>query len=438
MPGVRRDAGGELSMTGNSLTLVASRVAAMGLGFLFWLLAARLFDASEVGLAAAVVAAMMLCTNLALMGLGSAVITRLPHHRDAPAALISCALTLVTAAAALAAFGFLCVASALGELGVLVREPLYGLLFVVCTVFGTLGLLLEQASTAMRRGDQALVRGVAFGASTLASLVAIVLVSDAGGSELLFVPWVIAGAVMLALGVRHLAQALDGFRLRFRAPRSLARELVRSGLPNHVLTLADRVPGLLLPLVVAEVVSPADNATWYAIWMMATAVYIVPMQVGMAMFAEVATDAGSMRRSLRGGLLSSLAVGVPAALVVAVAAGLLLSLMGAGYADSGAGPLRTLVIAVIPVTIIQLYYAACRGAGRLREAIAAGWVSGGVAVVLCAVAGASGGLGAMALAWVLTQVAASIWAGTRLLALIGAPRRATAAGRALTVPDGAP
>src|SRR5215208_5576074 len=58
-----------LTLTWNSLALIAAKVSTMALGFLFWLAAARLFEPSEVGVAAGLVAAMMLCTQVALLGL---------------------------------------------------------------------------------------------------------------------------------------------------------------------------------------------------------------------------------------------------------------------------------------------------------------------------------------------------------------------------------
>ena len=402
-------------MTQNSFALVASRVAAMGLGFLFWLLAARMFPAAQVGLAAAVISAMMLCTNIALLGLGAAVISRLPHHRAEPAALLNSVLSLATVASAIAALVFLLVAAiALPELSLVAHEPLYAVLFVATCVFGTLGLLLEQTSTALRRGDHALVRGIVSGLVTVLALGAIVLVTGSTDSLLLLVPWVLASATVLVLGIRQLHRSIGGYRARWMIRRPLARELFRSGLPNHALTLSDRAPALLLPVIVVEVLSPADNATWYAVWMMAMIVFTVPVQVGMALFAEVAADEGALRVAVRSAIRAALAVGVPAALALAVLAHPLLSLLGTRYADAGVVPLRILVVAILPLTVVQAYFAACRGSGRLSEAIATGWGSGAVALVVAAIAAAAGGLQAMAVGWLLVMCATAAWAALRL------------------------
>ena len=79
-PGLARG-GRTLSMAQNSVALILAKVATMGLGFLFWLVAARLFAPSDVGLASGAVSAMMLITQLALFGVGSAVISLYPRAR---------------------------------------------------------------------------------------------------------------------------------------------------------------------------------------------------------------------------------------------------------------------------------------------------------------------------------------------------------------------
>ena len=73
-----------LPMAQNSVALILAKVATMGLGFLFWLVAARLFAPADVGLASGVVSAMMLITQLALFGVGSAVISLYPARKERP------------------------------------------------------------------------------------------------------------------------------------------------------------------------------------------------------------------------------------------------------------------------------------------------------------------------------------------------------------------
>jgi O-antigen/teichoic acid export membrane protein len=407
-----------LSMLPNSLALIGAKVATLGLGFLFWLVAARFYAPDVVGLAAGVVAAVMLCTQLALFGVGSAVIALLPKQREHPAPLIDNAITLTTLTGL--AVGALFVALAAGafpELGVVGRSPGYAALFGVMSALGTVGIVLDQTSTTLRRGDHALARGVLNGVLSLGALALLVVASRSAGSLPIFACWVVGGAAACLLGAVQLAGAMQRYRYRLRLTAATARRLVAVGLPNHALTLADRAPGLLLPVLVTEMVSPTTNAYWWALWMMAWVVFIVPVQVGMTLFAEVADRPQDIERLIRHAVRSSVALGLGAAVAMIMLADIALSLLGPQYSAAGATPLRVLVLGVVPLAFLQAYYARCRATRRLREAVTTAVASGTLSVLATIVAGVGAGLTAMAAAWVISQAAAGVWAVWRLRAL---------------------
>lgn len=403
-----------LSMLGNSISLMLAKAGAMALGFLFWLVAARQFEPTAVGLAAGAVSSMMLCTQLALVGAGSSVITLLPEHRRSPFRLLDAAFTIVALAALLTGGAFLLFASdAFDELSVVAAKPAFALLFLVMTLFGALGALFDQVSTALRRADQVLVRGVLFGAVTLSLVAVVPLFAGRTSSVAIFLPWVAAGAAACLVGVIQLRRSARHV-YRPRVDRSLARDLVRVGFPNHLLSLTEKAPGLVLPIVVTEVLSPASNAVWYAVWMMVWAVYIIPISSGLALFVEAADRPHQLRSAIVHSTRSALAFGIAAALALALLAPRALSLLGSHYAHLGVTPLRVLLCGFVPLVFVQAYFASCRARRRLWEAIATGTVSGVVGVVAAAGAGTVYGLNGMAVAWLGTQLLTGAWALARL------------------------
>ncbi|WP_169064044.1 lipopolysaccharide biosynthesis protein [Geodermatophilus dictyosporus] len=434
MPGTGGGTVQALPSAVNSLALIAAKVAAMGLGFLFWLVAARIASPTEVGLAAGAVSAMMLCTQFAILGFGSAVITHLKANEGRLPTLLNSALTLVVSASGVLSLVFVGFSGlVLAQLDVVAHSPAFAALFVAAAVFGTLGILLDQTATALRRGDQALVRNVVFGVGTLLGLVAVATGLDAPSAGAVFAPWAVAGALATTVGLWQLRRAIPRYRIRTSVDGPLSGALVRSALPNYALTLAERTPGLLLPVIVTELLAPDTNATWYAVWMMAWIVYIVPVQVGLTVFSEVAADPGSHSAAVRRGVRSSLGIGLLVAGTVAVAADPLLGLLGPHYAEGGATPLRILVLGWLPLTFVHCYYAAARAHRRLREAVAVAVVSAVVSVTAAAAGGVTGGLTAMALAWLAVQTATGAWALLRLRATSPAaavPRRARPASEA--------
>ena len=73
----------------------------------------------------------------------------------------------------------------------------------------------------------------------------------------------------VAFGLWQLRKSCGGYLYRPRLVRSLVPAMVTTGIGNHTLTLCERVPGLVLPIVVTELLSPQANAYWYVIWMSA-------------------------------------------------------------------------------------------------------------------------------------------------------------------------
>ena len=407
----------EIAPIVSSAGLIAGRVASLGLGFLAWLVAARLFPPSEVGLASGVVAAMMLCVQIALFGVGSALISVLGAYRQRVSPLINTAGTSVIGLSVVAALLFLLLArSAFHELNVVVGVPILAVAFLAMTIFGAVNVLFDNVSVAIRRGDQVLTRNLLFGLVTIGVPLALASSMGGRGSWLILLAWTLAGLVACSIGVVQLRRSLPEYRPGIVIDRSLTAELVRVGLPNWALTMTERGPALLMPVLVTELISPTVNAYWYAVWMMAWVVMIIPVSAGQTLFAEAARDPANAARAIRHGIATSLGLGVPAAIAVVVLANVALSLMGARYAAAGDLALRILVLTVLPFTVIQAYYAICRARRQLGEAVVVGTVSGIAAVTAALLAGFVAGLAAMATAWVVVQSVAAAFCGLRLLA----------------------
>src|SRR5260370_40372391 len=72
------------AMTGSAVGLIIGRMASLGLGFLFWLAAARVAEPAQVGFTAALVSAMMLRTQFAQLGAGHAFLVLYPQALKEP------------------------------------------------------------------------------------------------------------------------------------------------------------------------------------------------------------------------------------------------------------------------------------------------------------------------------------------------------------------
>src|SRR5207247_8307410 len=138
----------------NAFFIMLTSVIGQGLGFFFWIVLTNRYQTVDIGAAIALFATLSFLASLGLLGQGTGLVRYLPEAED-KGALVNTALTVT---------GLLCLGLSviflvvgvpvlLPELSFVLRDPLYVLTIVVCTV--TLGVapILDQASIAVRRAD---------------------------------------------------------------------------------------------------------------------------------------------------------------------------------------------------------------------------------------------------------------------------------------------
>lgn len=402
---------GTRSLAGGSLGLLIGKILQMGCGFLFWIVAAHVATVTELGVTAATLSAVMLCTQIGQLGAGSAAIVAIGRDEE-PAPVLDTALTLLAVTSLLIGSGYLVIAAVTTA----AVTPVFVAAFLAATLCGTAVICLDQVGVAFGRGGTAPIR---YGAGGLAALVAIAGVwwlRDSAHVATIVVCWSLGSAIAVLVGAGQLRR-IAGYRYRPAMHVGRSRSVLGVGLPNQLLTLTERAPALLVPVLVAHTVSPDATARWYPAWMMAWIVYTAPVQVGLVQFAAGVRHPERLAHVARVSVSWSLALGSAMAIGLLVLADPLLRLMGPSYAETSATSLRLLTIGFVPYAVLQAYNAVCRTRGMFAEGIGAGLVVG---ALLCTatVAVASRGATAMAVAWLIGLTVGAGWAILRLVRLL--------------------
>jgi Na+-driven multidrug efflux pump len=196
------------------------------------------------------------------------------------------------------------------------------------------------------------------------------------------------------------------------------------GIPNQLLTLTERAPGLVLPLLLAHLVSPEVAAYWYPAWMMAWAAYTAPMLIGIVQFSEGVREPERLAATTWASFRWSLVIGILAAAVLIVFAHPLLHLLGDRYANASTDALRLLASGLVAYAVLQAYNSVCRVLGLYTEAIMVGVVLG-AALCISALLAAGQGSSAMALAWLVVLSLGAVVVGLRLLAILRRHKKET-------------
>jgi O-antigen/teichoic acid export membrane protein len=358
----------------DGLALVLSSGLTSGLGLLFWILAARLYDSATVGVNSAVLSAMTLLGTAAQLNLGNALLRFVPvAGRQVRALVVGCyAVAIATAIIAGAVF-------ALGaswwapELHAAVGGSELLTFFTVCTPVWAMFVLQDYLLPAIKRATLVPLENLVFSVLKIVFLGGAAALGMASG---LAVSWVAATGVIVLIVTIYLMRVLprsaeaevDAEVDADPAPAAVTvrdvASFVRADYAGTVFLLA-AVFGL--PLVVLARLGPEAAAVYSITWQIAYALYLVVNGMGQSLVAHVAADPDRLKSACRSMIFKAMALLVPAVLVIAAGAYPLLSLFGSHYADEGSLLLALLALSAIPnvVTWSTVWSARVRRDGRV-------------------------------------------------------------------------
>jgi O-antigen/teichoic acid export membrane protein len=414
----------------NAGSLVATTGVTSAMGFVYWAFAARMLSQQAVGYGSATVAAMTMLGTIGMFGLGTVLIGELPRRRRR-ASLVSAALLAAAAGSLLLGLGFAIVAPhADGRFAGIVGTAGQAALFAAGVAVTGMSMVFDQATIGLMRGGLQLTRNTAFALAKLVTLpAAAYLLHDQFGASVTL-SWV-AGMVISLIPVA-IRLKLARKPVLPRPDWGVLRGLHRTAMAHNWLNLAIAVPLSLIPVLVTVVVSPKANAAFYAAWMLASFLYVIPVHLSTVLFAVAAGDPKALAAKLRFALRLSLLIGLPGMAVLGAGAHLALSLFGAGYARAATAPLWLLVLGYLPSLPKVYYVAVCRAAGKISRAAFVLTAFAAVEIGAAVAGGAMGGLIGLAAALLIVSTVEGLATAPAVLKAARRPRRRADASTAST------
>lgn len=390
----------------NATSMALSTVITSGLGFVYWVVAARGFSTSVVGLGSAAISAMTLVATISALGLGTYVLGEAQRDKARVVALVVAA---VVAASLVALFGGAAYVIVSGHVSTQLR-PLSGslgsiLIFAIGCLLLAGTTVLDQALVGAMRGSWQLARNLLFGASKLVLLVVFIAASLTTTSDLLLT-WVLG--MVLSLMVlwaplrRRGRDAIDAMR-----PRRLTRhlpEVWRVVVGHQVLNIALKLPILILPVLVVIVLSPQDNASFYVAWMIANVAFVLPGALATVLYSISARDTGALAQKLRYTLSLSVVISIVAGIGMVVLAVPVLKLFGSEYATAARSSLLVLAVSGVPVSLKNHYVAVRRATGNIPRALPVVWAGAALEIVFALLGGRAIGLVGISAGWLIAVI----------------------------------
>ncbi|MBW4439098.1 MAG: hypothetical protein KME04_18310 [Pleurocapsa minor GSE-CHR-MK-17-07R] len=383
----------------NASSLVATTAVTSVLGFAYWWLAARLYPPEAVGFASAAISAMMLLGAMGMLGLGTVLIgevSRQPNH--AGSIIVMSALIVGGASSALGILFALAVPTLSPELALVSQDLGSIVVFAVGVAFTAVTFILDQAFVGLLRGGLQLWRNIIFAAAKLILLYVIAYHLSQTTGLSIYAAWMFGNILSLVILAAYMLWRR--IRIVYRPQFGLIRRIGRTALAHHTTNLILQAPNLLLPIAVTTLLSASANASFYAAWMIASFLFVIPGHLTTVLYAVGSKEPAALIARTRMTLRLSLAITLPMAAILFIMANVLLGLFGAHYAEQADWCLRILSLGVFPLIVKYHYIAFLRVYNRVDSAIAILLLSGICEIGLSAFGLITGGLTGLAIGWV--------------------------------------
>ncbi|MEE3850386.1 oligosaccharide flippase family protein [Gordonia sp. LSe1-13] len=365
----------------NSLALAVSGVVTAGVGLVYWIVMGRLYPATEVGAAAAVITTATMLSAFGNLGLGAYFERFLPVAGAQSFSLPTRGLVVGATVGAVLSLGFLVVGPTDEMFATSAQMALFPLVVVVLSGFA----LLDHVSIAMQRADWAARKNIAHAVVKLLVAAGVASVAGRLGIILSWVLTAIVLAVALWVVIRRallVAAQTPPAEGVIMPPWSDQRRFIAG---NFGIYVATALTPLILPPVVIGLVGAEENAYFAIVWSLVSAV-IVLMTMLMGPYVAAASAQPSDVVSLTRRFVAILAsvAGVSSIGLLTVGP-FLLQLAGPGYASAGT-PLMRLAALALPLAVAGLALTAiCRVRRKLWPALLVQVLNASVMLTLCTV-----------------------------------------------------
>ena len=398
---------GRLFRTAGVLMLNTGLTA--GLGFGFWILAARIYSPQEVGINSAIIAILVTVSTLAQVNLGSVFVRFLPETAY-PARLILIGYAVAAGLSIVAATGVLLIASRVAKpLSILESNHVLGVVWVTSVALWCVFALQDAALTGLRTARWVPVENATFGVFKIAFLLLLAALGTRNG---MFLAWVLPMAVLVVpvnvIIFRHAVPAHTPAHDEGVVGRFGRRRLIRYLGMSSVASSIDQGTLAALPILVVGILGGTQNAYFYIAFTIVTTFELLTDNVITALTVEGVHEIDRLKQLTRAVARRLMTLLIPATIVLIIAAPLLLRFFGQTYVQHSTSVLRLLALASVLRGAVWLFMTISRikGDGFILLAASAG--ASVTTIVFTVVFAGRWGVNGVGFAWLLSNALVAI------------------------------
>lgn len=355
------------SLYRNYYYLMANSIIGSGLGFFFWIVVARFYDASDIGLAVALISSAGIVTSISRFGMDFSIIRFLSNKKDKGLFINTC-LTVVGIATILISIVFLVSIDIWAQkLNFVKDSTLYTFAFIVfTTIFGLL-TILTNVFIALRNAKYTLLQNTIFACLKIPLPIFLAPIFATFG---IFGSWGISMTIAFLISIFLFSRKVIPSYIPYPVIRKeIINEILHFSGGNYIINLLGSALTSILTLIILHFLTPEDNAYFYVTFAIASLLFVIPGELSRSLFAEGSFKEETFIPNLKKAIKHAYLLLIPSIAFILIFGDKLLLLFGKDYSTRGHLLLSILAISGVFITLNSFYTVYLRVKLRIAELI---------------------------------------------------------------------
>lgn len=327
----------------SSFFLTSSRFLNAGVGFIFWIVAAKLYSVKDVGIATNLISSLGIIMSFSKFGFDLSLI-RYINIRD-KAKVFNTSLCITTIASFI--IGIIYLIGINYSSGVNIVENKYILIFLIFAMMESIVTIVGVALTAIRKANYYFIQNFLL-AIRVPLLIPLAFLGNFG----------IFGSVGLAFilaGLMSLLYINKTIRIDFNIDKKFVKESFTFSSGNYLSNIFFTVPVLILPILVLNLLGEAEAAKYYIAFAIGNLVLIIPTALSTSLYVE-GSHGEDLRKNVYKTILTIYSILIPGVIFIYFYGGYFLGLIGKEYVES-IELLRILAVSSLLVAVNNIFVA---------------------------------------------------------------------------------
>lgn len=312
-------------------------------GFIFWIIAAKLYSKEDLGVGVVIVSTMGIINLISLLGFDQSIIRFLPEGKKKTKFMTSIIIIFIFSAI-LSIVLLLNVNIIAPKIAMITDHPV---LFSIFIMISPILILISSTFLSIRKAENYFLQTLLTG-TRLILLIPLAIFGALG------IFYSVGIGYMIAFVVSLMFLAKFGLLGNPKINRGYLKESFNFSSANYLNNLLTSLPNQILPIIVLNILGASVTANYYMAFTISSLLFLIPSSFSTSLFVE-GSHGKSLKRNTLNSLIGITLLLIPAVLILYIFGGFFLGIIGKNYVE-GLNLLRILVLSSFFVSIYQIFF----------------------------------------------------------------------------------